>query len=408
MSAQLQITLPAVAASQRQRSLRSFADASLRAAAGFWFVVAVIGQLVFAIYISALYGRTAIRGNWLAWNKSMTHGYIPGDRIGNFAVVIHLSSAVIVILAGALQLIPQVRRRAPSFHRWNGRLYLLAAFTISIAALYMMWVRGTVGDLSQHLASSLNAVLILICAAMALRYALARDFKTHRRWALRLFLVVSGVWFFRVGLMLSFLIFKGPFGFDPNTFVGPFITFLGLAQFLLPLSVLEIYLRTQERAGAAGRFAIAGGLLVLTIAMGAGILAAMTSMWLPDITLAFSNRKSISETLSTTIAYSGIESAARQYHGVKAAASSYYNLAESELNTLGYELIHAHKFKEAIRILELNVETYPQSGNAYDSLAEAYMDDGDISQAVTNYQKSLQLNPKNSNAVQMLRKLNAP
>jgi cytochrome c-type biogenesis protein CcmH/NrfG len=52
--------------------------------------------------------------------------------------------------------------------------------------------------------------------------------------------------------------------------------------------------------------------------------------------------------------------------------------------------------------------TYPQSGNVYDSLAEAYMDNGDKQLAIENYQKSIQLNPSNKNAVEMLKKLNAP
>jgi cytochrome c-type biogenesis protein CcmH/NrfG len=54
------------------------------------------------------------------------------------------------------------------------------------------------------------------------------------------------------------------------------------------------------------------------------------------------------------------------------------------------------------------VETYPQSGNTWDSLAEAYMDDGDKAQAIANYQRSLRINPRNVNAVKMLHKLNAP
>ena len=81
---------------------------------------------------------------------------------------------------------------------------IVTAFTISLAGLYMMWFRGTVGDLSQHLGQSLDAVLIMLCAVLALRYALARDFKTHRRWALRLFMVVSASLFIRAGIFLSF------------------------------------------------------------------------------------------------------------------------------------------------------------------------------------------------------------
>jgi len=51
------------------------------------------------------------------------------------------------------------------------------------------------------------------------------------------------------------------------------------------------------------------------------------------------------------------------------------------------------------------VEVYPQSNNVYDSLAEAYMVNGDRELAIKNYEKSLELNPKNSNAVEMLKKL---
>ncbi len=113
---------------------------------------------------------------------------------------------------------PWVRRRAPAFHRWNGRLYLLTALTISAAGLYIVWFRGSIGDLGQHLGISLNAVLILVCASFALRHAIARNIAVHRRWALRLFLVVSGVWFFRIGLMAWLIVNHGPVGFDMKTF----------------------------------------------------------------------------------------------------------------------------------------------------------------------------------------------
>jgi Tfp pilus assembly protein PilF len=53
------------------------------------------------------------------------------------------------------------------------------------------------------------------------------------------------------------------------------------------------------------------------------------------------------------------------------------------------------------------VEVYPNSSKAYDSLAEAYMDDGEKELAIKNYQISLQLNPGNNNAVEKLKQLNA-
>jgi tetratricopeptide (TPR) repeat protein len=285
---------------------------------------------------------------------------------------------------------------------------MLAAVAIGAAGLYMTWIRGTVGDLPQHIGATLNAVLIWLCAAMALRYAMARDFKTHRRWALRLFLVASAAWFLRLAFFLTLLIFRGPFGFDPVTFRGPFLTIMTFAQYLVPLAVLEIYLRAQDRPGALRRIATAGMLFVLTLGMVAGIFAVSMAVWLPQVKAAYDPRKSIAETLSATISSSGIDAAVKQYHDLRAAAPATYDFDEPELNGLGYQLIRVKKFKEAIRIFQLNVDVYPHSSNVYDSLGEAYMDDGDKPLAIANYQKSLELNPNNRGAVAMLHKLNAP
>src|ERR1017187_6467209 len=232
------MTLGSSGSLHRRYSLRRSSDLVLRAAAGFWFVVAVIGQIIFAFSIASFYGLTAVRGNWLAWNRAMLHGYAPGYHVGNTVVAIHLASAVIIILSGALQLIPQIRQRAPQFHRWNGRIYVVTAFTVSLAGLYMLWFRGAVGGFSQHLGQGVDGILIMVCAVMALRYALARDFKTHRRWALRLYLVVSASLFVRAAsILLPFAPLKGPFGFDPVAIQGPFLTELGYAQYLVPLAV---------------------------------------------------------------------------------------------------------------------------------------------------------------------------
>jgi tetratricopeptide (TPR) repeat protein len=182
---------------------------------------------------------------------------------------------------------------------------------------------------------------------------------------------------------------------------------MGFAQYLFPLAVLEIYFLAQDRPGALRRIATAGLLVVLTLAMVAGLFAVTMAIWLPQVKAAFDPRRSISETLSATIASSGIDAAVKQYHDLKAAQPTIYNFDEDELNSLGYRLLNAKKFNDAIRIFQLNVEVYPQSANVYDSLGEAYMNAGNKPLAIANYQKSLLLNPKNGGAVSMLRKLNA-
>jgi tetratricopeptide (TPR) repeat protein len=390
----------------RRWQLSSVANTTLIVAARSWFVVTVVGQLFFAFAIASFYTLTALRGDYHGWN--FTHGFVPGVTKGNWAVVMHVASAAMIMLAGAAQLVLQIRSRFPVFHHWNGRIYMLAVVALSAAGLYMTWFRGSVGDLPQHLGSTLNAILMWLFAALALRYALARDFKTHRRWALRLFLAVSGSWFYRIGFFLAIVLNKGPFGFDPTTFTGPFPTSMSFANYLFPLAILEIYFLAQDRPGALRRMATAGLLFVLTLGMAAGLFAASMAIWVPQVKAAFDPRKSIAETLSATIASSGLDAAVKQYHDLKAAAPATYNFDEGQLNGLGYRLIRANKFKEAIRILQLNVEAYPQSSNVYDSLGEAYMNEGNKPQAIANYQKSLQLNPKNGGAVKMLQKLNAP
>jgi uncharacterized membrane protein len=266
-----------------RRSWDDLASGALTASARLWFGAAVAGQLLFAVYVLVFYGGAVANGNLALWNKVLPRGYVPGDTLGNLAVGAHMLMAVIITLAGALQLVPQLRVRAPRFHRWNGRVYVLLAVIASLIGLYMVWVRGSLGSFTQHLAISLNAVLIMLCAFMAVRHARARDLGAHRRWALRLFLVVSGVWFFRVGLTFWILVNKGPVGFDPVTFQGPFLVLLTFAQTLVPLAVLQLYLRAQRHASAALRLATAAGIAALTVAMGVGIFAAALMLWLPHM-----------------------------------------------------------------------------------------------------------------------------
>ncbi|MEK6152415.1 DUF2306 domain-containing protein [Flavobacteriaceae bacterium 3-367] len=259
------------------------ADALLNAAVKFWFLVAVLGQWIFVYYVSAFYGGTALQGEFARWNEVLPHGYVEGETMGNLAVALHILLAVIIIVGGPLQLIPQTRTYAPSFHRWNGRLYVMLAFLISVDGLYMVWTRGTISGLVGDISVSINAVLIMLCAALAWRYAVAKNFPVHRRWTLRLFLVVNGVWFFRIGLMFWLFVNGAPVGFDPETFRGPFLTFLGFAQYLLPLAILELYLAAQRWGGTLGKTTMAITLFVITMVTGVGIFAATTGMWLPRL-----------------------------------------------------------------------------------------------------------------------------
>jgi Flp pilus assembly protein TadD len=75
------------------------------------------------------------------------------------------------------------------------------------------------------------------------------------------------------------------------------------------------------------------------------------------------------------------------------------------LNGLGYQLLKQKRYERAIALFRLNVADHPRSGNAYDSLGEAYLLAGRQDAAVQQYRKSLELDPGNENARSVLTRL---
>jgi tetratricopeptide (TPR) repeat protein len=77
----------------------------------------------------------------------------------------------------------------------------------------------------------------------------------------------------------------------------------------------------------------------------------------------------------------------------------------AEMNRFGYTLLRAGLIDEAIGVFTLNTRDYPDDFNTWDSLAEAYREEGDRDRAIEYYRKSLELNPDNDNATRMLAEL---
>ena len=78
---------------------------------------------------------------------------------------------------------------------------------------------------------------------------------------------------------------------------------------------------------------------------------------------------------------------------------------ELEMNALGYRFLQDGKTKDAIELFKINTIAFPDSGNVFDSLGEAYLKDGQIELAITNYKRSLEIDPKNENARKVLKEL---
>lgn len=245
-----------------------------------WFLAALAGQWLFAAYILWVLVRPMLAGDGAAVNRiTFITGHVAGDTLGNATLVGHLLAAALLNLVGLLQLVPWLRRRCPAWHRWAGRAFMAMALFASVSGLWLTWGRGArLGNVSA-LAISLNGLLILLAVVVAWRLARQRRFDAHRRWAIRAFLLVSGVWALRLGLMAWILVNQGPRG-NTERLDGTFDSIWVFGCYLLPLAVAELYFRA-ERAGPARQRATAAVLAAGAALTALGAFGAFTAMWEP-------------------------------------------------------------------------------------------------------------------------------
>jgi Predicted membrane protein (DUF2306) len=257
----------------------------LNLSAKIWFIIATIGQWIFGFYVVSVYHVSTFKGDFEKWNTVLPKGYVVGDWKGNLLVGIHVILAAIMIIGGPLQFIPPIRERFRTFHRWLGKTYVVTAIIVSSVGFIMVWTRGTVGDTFMHVTNSIQAFYIIIFAILAIKFARKRQFANHRMWALRLFMVANGVWFFRVGLMAWLVINQAPVGFNPGTFTGPFLWVLSTFAYAVPISLilLEMYFYAQKKQNQAFSNATSATIFLFTIIMTIGIFGATMGMWLPRI-----------------------------------------------------------------------------------------------------------------------------
>ncbi|MFY9619552.1 MAG: serine hydrolase [Pyrinomonadaceae bacterium] len=100
-----------------------------------------------------------------------------------------------------------------------------------------------------------------------------------------------------------------------------------------------------------------------------------------------------------------IDEAIEAYRKIKKEQPANAAVSAGRINTLAYVLMRAKKLNEAIALFKLNVEFYPALAGVYDSLGEGYMTNGDKELAITNYRRSLELDPRNKNAKEKLKQL---
>lgn len=257
----------------QKKSVSRIAKQSLNHTTLFWFTTTLVGQWFFFYYIIAFYGFSVINDNMEIWNRWEAMGstpFVAGDFSGNLAFAAHAIGAGIVAFGGALQLIPRMRNTFPTFHKVNGYVYLTTVLCLAVSGFYLVWVRDTDPITLSGVGTTINGFLILGFAYFTIRRAVARDIVSHRRWALRLFLVANAQWVLRLGVF-SYMVTGSLLGLAPS-FGDVFFPLWTFGCFLLPLAVLQLYFYAKEKSSISLKLATSATLFVLTLLMMIGMV----------------------------------------------------------------------------------------------------------------------------------------
>ena len=83
-----------------------------------------------------------------------------------------------------------------------------------------------------------------------------------------------------------------------------------------------------------------------------------------------------------------------------------YFSESSYLNKVGFDFLYHNQPKKSIAVFKLAILTDPENANLYDSLGEIYFKEDEYEKSKEQYEKSLKLNPKNSNDEKYLANIN--
>jgi uncharacterized membrane protein len=125
-------------------------------------------------------------------------------------IVIHASAAATALLLGVVQLLPVVRRRWPTVHRWIGRIYVIGCLAGGVSGLVL-----SAGVSAGPIAAAGFGILGAAWIYVTLRGWLAarrRSFVEHSRWMIRSYSLTFAAVTLRLYLPLA--IFAAIHGFD--------------------------------------------------------------------------------------------------------------------------------------------------------------------------------------------------
>ena len=119
--------------------------------------------------------------------------------------LLHAVTGLIFMVLGPIQFLPWVRNRWIRFHRWSGRIWMIAALIGAVSALLFVGRLPVWGDLSTNVAIVFATGVFLVTLVQGYRTIRRRDIARHREWMIRCFAIGLGIATFRVLIPLLML-----------------------------------------------------------------------------------------------------------------------------------------------------------------------------------------------------------
>lgn len=195
-----------------------------------------------------------------------------GKPFSNLSISTHMLFGAALTALAPLQLLMGWSKKWMKAHRIIGYIFTLAAILTSIGGFVYVGIHGTTGGMPMNIAFSVYGVLLLTATYQTIQFARQKEISKHNEWALRLFILAMGSWFYRICYGFYFTVDPSGSG-HTDDFHGLFDLIMNFGFFIPPLILLEIYFYLNKR----GKFNVHPIISSLTVLLVSGIL--ITGCW---------------------------------------------------------------------------------------------------------------------------------
>ncbi len=218
-------------------------------------MVKLVGRIGFALVVLlALVGIASVVGRFVSVVRFLNDPSAVDPRAGDpapgfnaryyahpYLTLWHVVPGFLFMTLGPLQFVAAIRNRWPGFHRWCGRVYLVAGTVGVLSALVIVPVLPVFGSFTARVAVMFGSVLFLASIVRGYLHIRRFEIAAHREWMIRAFAVGLGISTFRV--LLPLLMVLGA----SFTEAWDTVTWLGFA---VNLVVAEVWINITRRRTA--------------------------------------------------------------------------------------------------------------------------------------------------------------